>query len=71
MISDGVLCVEMETAALYALAHIEKKQALSLVTISDHLTSGAHLSPEERQSTLDEMISFSLSVACEEAEAIG
>ena len=71
MIRDGVLCVEMETAALYALAHIEKKQALSLVTIADHLTSGAHLSPEQRQSTLDEMISFSLNVACEEAEAIG
>ena len=71
MIEDGVLCVEMETAALYALAEVEQKRALSLVTISDHLTSGAHLSPEERQSTLDEMISFSLKVAAKEAEAIG
>ena len=71
MIRDGVLCVEMETAALYAIAQVEKKQALSLVTISDHLTRGTHLSPEERQSTLDEMISFSLKVASKEAEAIG
>ena len=71
MIQDGILCVEMETAALYAIAQVEKKQALSLVTISDHLTSGTHLSPEERQSTLDEMISFSLKVASEETEAIG
>ncbi|HAF68251.1 MAG TPA: purine-nucleoside phosphorylase, partial [Acidimicrobiaceae bacterium] len=63
MIDDGVLCVEMETAALYAIAQIEQKQALSLVTISDHLTSGAHLSPEERQTTLDSMISFSLKLA--------
>jgi len=71
MIEDGVLCVEMETAALYALAELEQKRALSLVTISDHLTSGAHLSPEERQSTLDEMISFSMKVAAKEAEVIG
>ena len=71
MIEDGVLCVEMETAALYALAELEQKRALSLVTISDHLTSGTHLSPEERQSTLDEMISFSMKVAAKEAEVIG
>ena len=70
MIDDGVLCVEMETAALYAIAQIEQKQALSLVTISDHLTSGAHLSPEERQTTLDSMISFSLKLASEEAKVI-
>ena len=71
MIDDGVLCVEMETAALYAIAQIEQKQALSLVTISDHLTSGAHLSPEERQTTLDSMISFSLNLASDEAKVIG
>lgn len=71
MIDDGVLCVEMETAALYAIAQIEQKQALSLVTISDHLTSGAHLSPEARQSTLDSMISFSLNLASDEAKVIG
>ena len=71
MIEDGVLCVEMETAALYALAEVEQKRALSLVTISDHLTSGAHLSPEDRQSTLDEMISFSMKVAATEDEVNG
>ena len=61
----------METAALYAIAEIEQKKALSVVTISDHLTSGAHLSPEERQSTLDSMIQFSLELASNEAKAIG
>lgn len=71
MIEDGVLCVEMETAALYALAQIENKQALSLVTISDHLTTGERLSSEERQSTLDEMISFALNVASQQADPIG
>ena len=70
MIEDGILCVEMETAALYALAQIEQKQALSLVTISDHLTTGARLSPEERQSTLNEMISFALQVASNQADSI-
>ena len=70
MIEDGILCVEMETAALYALAQIEQKQALSLVTISDHLITGQRLSSEERQSTLDEMISFALNLASREADAI-
>lgn len=69
MIADGILCVEMETAALYAIAQIENKQALSLVTISDHLTTGARLSSEDRQSTLDEMINFALQVASEQAES--
>ena len=69
MIADGILCVEMETAALYAIAQIENKQALSLVTISDHLTTGARLSSEDRQSTLDEMINFALQVASAQAES--
>ena len=71
MIGDGVLCVEMETAALYALAEAERKRALSLVTISDHLITGSRMTPEERQSTLDQMISFSLKVAIKEAAIIG
>jgi len=61
----------METAALYALAQAERKRALSMVTISDHLTTGLRMSPEERQSTLDQMISFSLKVAIKEAAIIG
>ena len=70
MAADGVLCVEMETAGLYALAKSEGRQALSLLTMSDHLTTGESLSSAERQVTLDEMIEFALKVAVADSEAI-
>ncbi len=63
MVDDGVLAVEMETAGLYALARTEDRSALSVVTTTDHLIRGEHLSAEERQSTLDEMITYALEVA--------
>lgn len=71
MAADGALCVEMETAGLYALARLEGRRALSLLTMSDHLATGEHLSPIERQSTLDEMIEFSLEVVLTDSEATG
>jgi purine-nucleoside phosphorylase len=71
MAADGALCVEMETAGLYALARLEGRRALSLLTMSDHLATGEHLSPIERQSTLDEMIEFSLEVVLTDSEANG
>ena len=70
MAADGVLCVEMETAGLYALAKSEGRRALSLLTMSDHLTTGESLSSAERQVTLDEMIEFALKVALADSEAI-
>ena len=63
MLSNEVLCVEMETAALYAIAELERKKALSVVTISDHLTSGLALSSSDREKSLDKMIEFSLGLA--------
>lgn len=63
MTSAGVLCVEMETAALYAIAALERKRALSLLTVSDHLVTGEHLSSDDRQKSLDEMIQLGLRVA--------
>lgn len=67
MVDAGVLAVEMETAALYSLAAIEGKRALSIVTTTDHLIRHEHLSPDERQTTLDEMIEYSLAVAVADA----
>lgn len=61
--ADGVLCVEMETAALYAIAAIEGAQALTVLTMTDHLVSGEHLSSQDRQSTVGEMIELGLAVA--------
>jgi len=63
MVDAGIAAVEMETAALYSLAVAENRRALSVVTTTDHLIRGEHLSSDERQTTLDEMIEFALAVA--------
>lgn len=41
----GVLCAEMESAALYANAAYLGKRALSLLTISDSIVTGEELPP--------------------------
>ncbi|MDG2113702.1 MAG: purine-nucleoside phosphorylase [Actinomycetota bacterium] len=60
---DGVLAVEMETAVLYSLAVVEQRRALAVMTTTDHLICGEHLTAEERQTTLDEMIAYALAIA--------
>jgi len=61
--ANGVLCVEMETAALYAIAAVEGVDALTLMTMTDHLVTGEHLSSDERQQGVDEMIELALDTA--------
>jgi len=61
----GVLVVEMEAAALYALSATERFDALTLVTTTDHLVTGEHLSPEERQQGVDKMIELALDIVAE------
>ena len=58
----NVLCVEMETAALYMTAAASGRKALSLLTISDHLYTGEHLGAAERQTSFREMIEIGLSI---------
>jgi len=55
-----VLAVEMETAALYTLAAKFKRNALSILTVSDHILTGEATSAEERQTTFNEMIEVAL-----------
>lgn len=45
----GTLAVEMEAATLYAVGAREGIETLALLTVTDDLTSGAHLSAEERE----------------------
>lgn len=59
----GVLCVEMEAAALYLNAAYAKKKALCLLTISDHLYTGEALSAQERQTSFHEMMEIALKIA--------
>lgn len=58
-----VLGIEMEAAGLYSVAAETGTRALTLLTVSDHIRTGDHLSPDERQTTFDAMISVALEVA--------
>lgn len=55
-----ILAIEMETAALYTLAAKFGRNALSVLTVSDHLLTGEETTAEERQSTFNEMIEVAL-----------
>ena len=63
MVGLGVLAVEMEAAGLYGLAAAEGARALTICTVSDHITKGEHLSPEERQSSFDAMMKVAMETA--------
>ena len=56
----GVLGVEMETAELYTLAAKYDVEALSILTVSDHLVTGEVTSSEERQLTFKAMLETAL-----------
>lgn len=58
-----ILGVEMEAAGLYTLAQREGVQALAILTVSDHLDSGARLSGEERETGLGQMARLALESA--------
>ena len=58
--SMGVLCVEMEAAALYMNAVKAKKKALCMLTISDHIYTGEALSSDERQLGFGKMMEVAL-----------
>ncbi len=59
----NVLCVEMESAALYMNAARLGKKALGIFTISDHLYTGESLSAKERQETFTDMMKIALEMA--------
>ncbi|GAA5417751.1 purine nucleoside phosphorylase DeoD-type [Paraliobacillus ryukyuensis] len=59
----NVLAVEMETTALYTLAAKFDRQALSVLTVSDHMLTGEETSAEERQTTFNDMMVVALDAA--------
>jgi len=62
----GVLALEMESSALYTLAAKFGAQALSILTVSDHLLTGEVTTAEERQTTFNDMIVVALEAAIQE-----
>lgn len=56
----GVLAVEMETAELYTLAAQNRIQALTILTVSDLLTTHEQASAEDRERTFGDMVRIAL-----------
>ena len=63
-----VLAVEMETSALYTIAARFNVNALSVLTVSDHILTGEETTSQERQETFNDMIHVALSAAINEEQ---
>ncbi len=59
----GILALEMEAAGLYWTAQRLHKQALAILTVSDHIYRGESLPAEERQTSFLEMMELALDTA--------
>lgn len=56
----GILCVEMEAAALYTIAAKHQVKALAILTISDSLVTGENTTSKEREGSFSTMIEIAL-----------
>ncbi|GGX44360.1 purine-nucleoside phosphorylase [Saccharospirillum salsuginis] len=56
----GVLAVDMEAAGLYGVAAEFGAKALTVLTVSDHITRGEATTSDERQTTFNDMIRLTL-----------
>ena len=63
MQSHGILAVEMEAAGLYGVAAETGKRAVSILTVSDHVMTGASTSADERQNSFQDMMKVALEAA--------
>ena len=59
----GILGVEMEAAELYTLAARHGRRALAVLTVSDHLDTGAALPAADRERSFSDMIEIALQAA--------
>lgn len=65
-IKYGVLAAEMESAALFTLAKKFDARALALLTVSDSIVlKEPEMTPDERERSLDDMITTALDTLCE------
>jgi purine-nucleoside phosphorylase len=67
LIAYGTLSIEMETAALYAVAAEAGIDALSILTVSDHIVRGESLSAELRETNFADMVRIALASVAGEA----
>ncbi|MEE9416663.1 MAG: purine-nucleoside phosphorylase [Acidimicrobiales bacterium] len=58
--SLGFLGIEMEAAGLYHVASHERREALTIATVSDLLQGSGSLTPEERETGVGKMVELAL-----------
>jgi len=58
----GTLAIEMETSALYSIASRFRKNALSILAVSDQILNGERCTPDERESEFTHMMEVALSL---------
>ncbi len=63
LIRHGTLAVEMEAAELYTVAARYGARALAVLTVSDHLITGAHLDSAARERSFSDMVEIALTAA--------
>jgi purine-nucleoside phosphorylase len=63
MTRHGILGVEMEAAELYILAARYQRQALAILTVSDHLLTGEALPSADRERSFGDMVEVALEAA--------
>lgn len=59
----NILAMDMESAALFTIAAQNRVQALSILTVSDHVVNGGEMSSQERQTTFNQMLELALETA--------
>ncbi|GLS92547.1 purine nucleoside phosphorylase DeoD-type 2 [Psychromonas marina] len=62
----NILGVEMEAAGLYGVAAEEGKNAMCILTVSDHIRTGEKVSSDDRQTSFNEMLVIALDAAIAE-----
>jgi purine-nucleoside phosphorylase len=60
MAEYGALAVEMEASALYTLAAMFGRRALTACTVSDHIVTGEQTTAREREQTFGDMVEIAL-----------
>jgi purine-nucleoside phosphorylase len=60
MAEYGALAVEMEASALYTLAAMFGRRALTACTVSDHIVTGQQTTAREREQTFGDMVEIAL-----------
>lgn len=60
--SYGIAAVDMETCELYTLAAKHHVEALTMLTVSDHLLTGEKCTAQERQTSFNDMIKVALEI---------